>query len=124
MRKVSLQHPHNPNNLNVPSLIFQQDNASLHISYQIMEFLAENRIKVLEHPSNSPNMNAIKKAQMPMRIEIINVWNCPYTLEQTARAWYAKQEALEQDIICRQISEIVENNQQILDNKGGNKFHR
>jgi len=61
---------------------------------------------------------------MPMRIEITNVWNHPHTLEWTARAWYAEWEALEQDTICGWISEMVENNQQILDDKGGNKFHR
>jgi hypothetical protein len=69
-------------------------------------------------------MNALEKAWMPMQIKITNIWNRPHTLEWTARAWRAEWEALDQDTICGWIHEIIENNQRILDNEGGNKFHR
>ena len=78
---------------------------------------------MLEHFRNSPDMSAIEKAWMPMRIKITNIQNRPHTLEWTERAWYAEWEALEQDTIRGWITEMVENNQRILDDEGGNHFH-
>jgi transposase len=122
IREVSLQRPHDPDNLDVPGPIFQQDNASSHISHWTMELLEKEGIKMLEHPGNSPDMSAIEKAWMPMRISITNVWNRPHTLEWTERAWYAEWEALEQDTIRGWISEMVETNQRILDDGRGQSF--
>ena len=62
MRERALQRPHDPDNLDVPGPIFQQDNALSHISHWTMELLAENGIEVLEHLGNSPNISTIKKA--------------------------------------------------------------
>jgi len=73
IREVALQRPHDPDNLDVPGPIFQQDNAPSHISHWTMELLTDNGIEVLEHAGNSPDMSAIEKAWMPMRIKITNV---------------------------------------------------
>jgi hypothetical protein len=58
----------------------------LHVSYWILELLAAEGIKVLEYLGNSPDMSAIEKEWMPLRIAITNVWNRPYILEWIARA--------------------------------------
>jgi hypothetical protein len=123
MYERSLQRPHDPDDLNVPGPIFQQDNAPSHISHWTLEYLQQEGIEVLEHPGNSPDMSAIEKGWMPMRISITHVWNRPYTLEWTARAWYAEWEALDQDVIRGWIHEMIENNQRIIDDQGGNHFH-
>ena len=58
-----------------------------------------------------------------MRIDIINVRNRPHTLQWTERAWYAEWEALQQDEIREWVHHMMEINQRILDNEGGNQFH-
>jgi hypothetical protein len=123
MREVSLQRPHDPDNLDIPGPIFQQDNAPSHKSHWTLELLAKEGIELLEHPGDSPDMNAIEKEWMPLRIAITNVWNRPHTLEWTARAWRSEWEAMPQDRIRGWIWEMLENNQRILDDEGGNRFH-
>jgi hypothetical protein len=60
--EIDLQRPHDLNNLDIPGFIFQQDNALSHKSYWTLEMLHNASIEILEHPGNSPNMNAIEKA--------------------------------------------------------------
>jgi hypothetical protein len=43
--------------------------------------------EVLKHIGNSPDMNAIESAWMPIRIAITKDWIAPHTLEWTDRAW-------------------------------------
>ncbi len=50
--------------------VFQQDNAPSHASRWTLRRLAQEGIEVLEHIGNSPDMNAIEGAWMPMRIAI------------------------------------------------------
>jgi hypothetical protein len=73
MAEIDLQRPYDPDNLDIPSFIFQQDNAPSHKSHWTLEMLYNAGIEILEHPGNSPDMNAIEKAWMPMRIAITNV---------------------------------------------------
>jgi len=61
---------HDPDELNPRSFVFQQDNATSHASKWTLRQLAQEGIKVLEHVGNSPDMNAIEGAWMPMRIAI------------------------------------------------------
>ena len=61
--------------------ILQQDGAPSHTS-QYTTLLFESKGYLLhEHAGNSPDMNAIEHAWMPMRIAITNTWNRPHTLE-------------------------------------------
>jgi hypothetical protein len=57
--EIDLQRPYNPDNLDVPSFNFQQDNAPSHESHWTLEMLHNAGIDILEHPDNSPDMNAI-----------------------------------------------------------------
>jgi hypothetical protein len=102
---------------------FQQDNAPSHASKWTRLMLSNAGIQLHEHPGNSPDMNAIEQAWMPLRISITNVWNRPHTLEWTARAWYAEWEALSQDLIREWVHAQIDINQRILDDEGGNHFH-
>jgi transposase len=102
---------------------FQQDNAPSHNSEWMLQLLQKAGIQLHEHPGNSPDMNAIEKAWMPMRILITNVWNRPHTLEWTARAWYAEWEALSQDDIRTWVHSMIETNERILLDEEGNHFH-
>jgi len=64
---------HNPNNEELDYYLFQQDNAPLHLSRWTQLVLKDIGIKILEHIGNSPNMNAIEQAWMPIRINIITI---------------------------------------------------
>jgi hypothetical protein len=69
-----------------PPYVFQQDNALSHASKWTIRKLKKAGILILEHIGNSPDMNAIEGAWMPMRIRITQEWNAPHTLEWTDRA--------------------------------------
>jgi hypothetical protein len=66
--------------------IFQQDNAPSYASKWTRRYLEKEGIPLLEHIGNSPDMNAIERAWIPMRIEITKEWGAPHTLEWTDRA--------------------------------------
>jgi hypothetical protein len=119
----SIQTPHDPDNLDVLGPLFQQDNAPAHINKYTLELLKNEGIQLIEHPGDSPDMNAIEQEWMPLRIAITNVWNRPHTLEWTARAWYAEWEKMPQDTIRGWVKGMIETNQRILDDEGGNHFH-
>jgi transposase len=69
------------NSLPEGPFVFQQDNAPSHGSQYTLLLLEQAGFLLHEHPGNSPDMNAIEQAWMPMRIAITNVWNRPHTLE-------------------------------------------
>jgi hypothetical protein len=54
MTEIDLQRPHDPDNLDIPGFIFQQDNAPSHKSHWTLEMLHNAGIEILEHPGNSP----------------------------------------------------------------------
>jgi hypothetical protein len=64
-----------------------QDGAPSHASKWTMRRLKQEGIPIYEHTGNSPDMNVIEKAWMPMRIAITKDWNRPYTIEWSDRAW-------------------------------------
>ena len=82
-----------------PSFVFQQDNAPSHASKWTLRRLEKAGIPLLEHISNSPDMNAIEGAWMPMRIATTRDWGAPHTLEWTDRAWQGQWDLIEQDKI-------------------------
>jgi hypothetical protein len=92
---------HNPNTFecNQPSFIFQQDNALSHASKWTLCRLKQEGIEVLEHPGNSPDMNAIEGSWMPMRIAITTDWGALHTIERTERAWRGEWDKIPQDKI-------------------------
>ena len=115
---------HNPNELNPRPFVFQQDNAPSYTSKWTLCQLAQDGIKVLEHVSNSPDMNAIEGAWMPMRIAITQDQNEPRILEQTNRAQQGEWAKIPQDRIQAMVARIAAINQLIIEYKRGNEFHR
>lgn len=115
---------HDPDSLEpAPKPIFQQDNAPSHNSRHTLRLFEQEGIQLLEHPGNSPDMSAIEKEWMPLRIAITNQWNRPHTLEWTARAWEAEWEKFPIETIRGWFWDMIKVNQLIIDDEGGNKFH-
>lgn len=44
------------------NFIFQQDNASIHVSHQSKEFFSSRSIPLLDWPAKSPDLNVIENA--------------------------------------------------------------
>lgn len=103
--------------------VFQQDNAPSHASKWTLRALKKAGIELLEHVGNSPDMNAIEGAWMPMRIQITREWGAPHTLEWTDRAWRAEWAALPQDRIRALVARMAAVNTLIIECEGGNEFH-
>jgi len=68
-------------------------------------------------------MAALEQAWMPMRISITTIWNRPYTLEWTARAWIEEWKKPEQDKIREWAMRTIIINQLVIEHKRGNEFH-
>ncbi|KAH9114828.1 hypothetical protein LEN26_013015, partial [Aphanomyces euteiches] len=70
--------------------VFQQDNASIHTSFETKSFFAENDISLLSWPSLSPDMNPIE-----------NVWgHLTRKVYDNGRQFSSRQE-LKNEIICQ-----------------------
>jgi hypothetical protein len=82
IREINLQI-HNPDELeyDIPKFIFQQDGAPSHASKWTTRVLKKAGIPILEHVGNSPDLNAIENAWMPIRIAITKDWGRPHTIE-------------------------------------------
>jgi hypothetical protein len=78
---------------------------------------------MLEHVGNSPDMNAIEGAWMPMRIRITEQWGAPHTLEWTDRAWRAEWDRIPQDKIRAMVARMAAINTLIIEFEGDNCFH-
>jgi hypothetical protein len=116
---------HDPNEFECdqPPYVFQQDNAPSHASKWTIRRLKKAGILMLEHVGNSPDMNAIEGAWMPMRIKITQQWGAPHTLEWTDRAWRAEWDAIPQDKIRAMVARMAAINTLIIEFEGDNCFH-
>jgi hypothetical protein len=103
--------------------VFQQDNAPSHASKWTIRALKKAGIPLLEHIGNSPDMNVIEGAWMPIRIAITQEWQAPHTLEWTDRAWRAEWERFPQDKIRALVARMAVINTLIIEREGGNEFH-
>jgi len=94
-KEIMLQR-HDPDTFkhDQPPFLFQQDNAPSHASKWTKQRLKKEGIELLKHIGNSPDMNAIEGAWMPIRIAITKDWGAPHTLEWTDRAWRGEQEKI------------------------------
>jgi hypothetical protein len=121
---ITLQQ-HNPDTLepDIPPFVFQQDNAPSHVSKWTLRRLKKVGIPLLEHIGNSPDMNVIEGAWMPMRIKITQEWQSPHTLEWTDRAWRTEWERFPQDKIRALVARMAAINTLIIECEGGNEFH-
>ena len=58
-----LEPPKDPNTIQVTNeniFLFIQDNASCYKAYEVLEFLVENHVPLMECPLQSPNLNSLE----------------------------------------------------------------
>jgi len=96
---------------------FQQDNAPVHNSYLIKEWLSENVPHVLNHPPQSPDLNPIENIWgiMKTRIEKNNPKNLPELKLEVAAAW----ESLSTEIISNCIDHLHKTIMDVKAKNGG-----
>jgi hypothetical protein len=123
-KEIQLQR-HNPDEFeyDIPDYQFLQDGAPSHASKWTQRKLRKEGIPIVEHIGNSPDMNAIEGAWMPMRIAITRDWGAPHTLEWTDRAWRGEWDRLLQEKIRAMVARQAAINTLIIEHEGGNEFH-
>lgn len=123
-KEIMLQR-HNPDEFECDMLgySFMQDGAPSHASKWTTRILKKEGIPIHKHVGNSPDMNAIEKAWMPMRIGITKDWNRPHTIEWSDRAWRTEWDNLHQDQIRAWVARMAAINTLIIEHEGGNEFH-
>ncbi|ETO10637.1 hypothetical protein RFI_26740, partial [Reticulomyxa filosa] len=84
--------------------IFQQDNASCHKSNSTMEFLENNRIALLKHPPQSPDLNPIENMWRIIKIKIHQNHDAT-SLKQLWEVFEKEFEDIDKDI-CRTLVPI------------------
>jgi hypothetical protein len=63
-------------------VIFQQDNATSHKAKQTQNWFKAHGIKLLFHPANSPDLNAIKHVWHELKCRLCNLPHHPTNVEQ------------------------------------------
>jgi hypothetical protein len=100
---------------NYPTFQFLQDGAPSHASRWAQRRLKKTGIPIIEHIGNSPDMNALEGAWMPMRIAITKDWGAPHTLEWTDRAWRGQWDLLPQEKIRALVARMAAINTLIIE---------
>ncbi len=64
------------------TFVFQQDNARVHTTRIVKEFFVKKRIKVLEWPANSPDLNPIEHLWAYIKYRLGQYQESPSTLQE------------------------------------------
>jgi DDE superfamily endonuclease len=92
--------------------IFQQDNAPCHVSRHTMQFFTTNEIKLLEWPSQSPDLNPIEHvwAFMKKKLGKMIIKNKTELIQQVRAVWSSIPREFIRNLIDsmpRRIEEVV-----------------
>ena len=70
--------------------LFQQDNATCHVSKYTQQYLTKNKIKLLNWPSESPDLNIIENvwSYMKRNLSQIQIKNKKDLIDNITRIWY------------------------------------
>ena len=95
---------------------FQQDNAPCHKSYFVKEWLSDNVPKIINHPPQSPDLNAIEMIWAIMKNRMSKLkYN---TITQLQKAVYDTWNGIEDDIIINCIEHTRKVMQYVRENDG------
>lgn len=99
--------------------IFQQDLAACHTSHKVKNFMAKNKLKVLEWPGNSPDLNPIENlwSVIKNRLGKMDCTTKTKLIEAIIHVWYRDPEIQEN---CQNLVDSMPNRiREVLKNKGG-----
>ena len=96
-----------------PSMLFQQDNASIHTTKEVIQWLENEGISLFEWPPISPDLNPIEKiwAILKQRIiekypHLLDLGKSQEALDALAKAIVDEWNAIPQEIIDRTIRSV------------------
>jgi transposase len=99
------------------SLTFQQDNAPVHTAKVVKEFLKESKIKVLEWPPQSPDLNPIENLWAIMKRRIsTDVKNEAELLNEVKNVW----SKIEPELLYNLYRSMPARIEEVIRKKGGN----
>ena len=97
----------------------QQDNDLKHTSHVVKEFIAENRICVMDWPSNSLDLNPIKNMWQIMKDNVEK--RMPQNIDELTRFLAEEWEAIPQETVNNLVNSMKNRCESVLA-KNGNKI--
>ena len=94
----------------------QQDNNLKHISHIAKKFIAENRIHMIDWPSNSPDLNLIKNVWQIIKNNVEK--RMPQNVDELARFMVEEWEAIPQEVVNNLISSMKDRCESVLEKNG------
>lgn len=100
------------------NMVFQQDNASCHKSHLVMDWLKEQKIQLLDHPPQSPDLNPIENLWRILKLKI-HENNDITSLNQLWEVFEKEWEDIDQDICQKLVESMPRRLAAVIAAKGG-----
>jgi hypothetical protein len=99
--------------------VFQQDKAPCHVSHQMLKFFKQNKVRVLEWPGNSPDLNPIENlwAILKKRLQKRDCTTMDKLINNVIDVWFKDSEM--PSLCVRLIESMPERVEQVIKARGG-----
>lgn len=105
--------------LNLDDMVFQQDNDSKHTSKQAQKWLSDNDVKVLDWPSQSPDLNPIEHLWDHLKRRLNDYEEQPTSMHELWQRVEAEWNKIPAEVCGRLIESMPRRIEAVLKAKGG-----